>query len=118
MVMFQRQLDSQAEPSPSIDKRTRPSIDGDYTTRRSKLVTEKSLQNNLDEITFSQDMLKEDVYQELKDISETTYSRLGMQQHNIGNHQHRMHASEIARERLKNQWYKGDAEASLALGFR
>ena len=62
MVMIQRQLDSQAEPSPSIDRRTRPSIDGVYTTRRSKLVIEKSLQDKLDEITFSQDLLKEDVY--------------------------------------------------------
>nr|VDD03284.1 unnamed protein product [Brassica rapa] len=75
MVMIQRQLDSQAEPSPSIYRRTHPSIDGDYTTRRSKLVTEKSLQDKLDEITFSQDFLKEDVYQELKNISETTYAR-------------------------------------------
>ena len=62
MDMIQRQLDSQAEPSPSIDRRTRPSIDGVYTTRRSKLVIEKSLQDKLDEITFSQDLLKEDVY--------------------------------------------------------
>ena len=75
MVMIQRQLDSQAEPSPLIYRRTHPSIDGDYTTRRSKLVTEKSLQDKLDEITFSQDFLKEDVYQELKNISETTYAR-------------------------------------------
>ncbi|KAF3582099.1 hypothetical protein DY000_02030929 [Brassica cretica] len=108
MVMIQRQLDSQGEPSPSIDRRTRPSIDGDYTARRSKLVTEKSLQDKLDEINFSQDLLKEDVYRELKDISETTYARLGMQQRNIGYLQHRMHASEVARERLKNQWSRGD----------
>uniref|UniRef100_M4DSE7 Uncharacterized protein n=1 Tax=Brassica campestris TaxID=3711 RepID=M4DSE7_BRACM len=33
MVMIQRQLDFQAEPAPSIDRRTRPSIDDDYTTR-------------------------------------------------------------------------------------
>ncbi|KAF3580888.1 hypothetical protein DY000_02030948 [Brassica cretica] len=93
MVMIQRQLDSQAEPSPSIDRRTRPSIDDDHITRRSKLVTEKSLHDKLDEITFSQDLLKEDVYQKQKDISETTYARLGMQQRNIGNLQHRMHAN-------------------------
>ncbi|KAF3589600.1 hypothetical protein F2Q69_00028552 [Brassica cretica] len=60
--------------SSSIDIRTRPSIDGDYAARRSKLATEKSLQDKLDEITFSQDLLKEDVYQELKDISETTHA--------------------------------------------
>ncbi|KAF2541920.1 hypothetical protein F2Q68_00031242 [Brassica cretica] len=85
-----------------------PSIDGDHTTRRSELVTKKSLQDKLDEITFSQDLLKEDVYQELKDISETTHARLGMQQRNIGNLQHRMHATEVTRERLKNQWTRGD----------
>ncbi|KAF3589982.1 hypothetical protein F2Q69_00029202 [Brassica cretica] len=67
------------QPSLSIDRRTRPSIDGDYAARRSKLVTEKTLQDKLDEITLSQDFLKEDVYQELKDISETTHARLGMQ---------------------------------------
>ena len=48
MDSIQRQLNSQAEPSPSIDRRTRPLIDGDYTTRRSKLVTEKSLQDKLE----------------------------------------------------------------------
>ncbi|KAF3529262.1 hypothetical protein DY000_02040487 [Brassica cretica] len=85
-----------------------PSIDGDHTTRRSELVTKKSLQDKLDEITFSQDLLKEDVYQELKDITETTHARLGMQQRNIGNLQHRMHATEVTRERLKNQWTRGD----------
>ncbi|KAF3607993.1 hypothetical protein DY000_02047624 [Brassica cretica] len=74
MDTTQRQLDSHAERSPSIDIRTRPSIDGDYAARRSKLVTEKSQQDKLDEITFSQDLLKEDVYQELKDISETTHA--------------------------------------------
>ncbi|KAF2615597.1 hypothetical protein F2Q70_00011949 [Brassica cretica] len=43
MDTIQRQLDSQAEPSPSIDSRTPPSIDDDCAARRSKLVTEKSL---------------------------------------------------------------------------
>ena len=89
MVMIQRQLDSQAEPSPSVDKRTRPSIGSDYTERQSKLVTEKSLHDKLDKITLSQDLLKEDVYQEPKDISETSYARLEMQQRSIGNLQHR-----------------------------
>ena len=87
--MIQRQLDSQAEPSPSVDKRTRPSIGSDYTERQSKLVTEKSLHDKLDKITLSQDLLKEDVYQEPKDISETSYARLEMQQRSIGNLQHR-----------------------------
>ncbi|KAF3570451.1 hypothetical protein F2Q69_00059560 [Brassica cretica] len=95
MDMIQRQLDSQAELSPSIDRRSRPSINDDYAALRSKLVTEKSIQDKLDEITFSQDLLKEDVYQELKDISESTYARLGIQQRNIGNIQHMMHAGEM-----------------------
>ena len=82
MDTIQRQLDSQAEPSPSIDKRTQPSIDDNYAALRNKLVTEKSLHDKLDEINFSQDLLKEDVYQELKDIPESTYVRLGMQQRN------------------------------------
>ncbi|KAF3570452.1 hypothetical protein F2Q69_00059561 [Brassica cretica] len=99
IYMIQRQLDSQAEPSPSIDRRTRPSIDGDYAALRSKLVTEKSLQDKLDEITFSQNLRKKDVYQELKDISESTYVRLGMQQRSsIGNLQHRMHAKNSLHE--------------------
>ncbi|KAF2560160.1 hypothetical protein F2Q68_00016269 [Brassica cretica] len=106
----------QAEPSPSIDRRTRPSIDRDYAARRSKMVTEKSLHDKLDEITFPQDLLKEDVYQELKDISETTYARLGMQHRNIGNLQHRMHASELAREILKNQWTRGDEAIRSFIG--
>ncbi|CAG7875756.1 unnamed protein product, partial [Brassica rapa] len=109
-----------AELSPSIDIRTRPSIDGDYAARRSKLVTEKSLQDKLNEITFSQDLLKED----LKDISKTTYARLGMQQRNIGNLHDRMHASEIAsevasevaREKLKNQWTRGDKAIRSFIG--
>ena len=108
MVTIQRQPYSQAEPSPSIDIKTRPSTDSDYTARRSKLVTAKSLHDKLDEITFSQDLLKQDVYRELKDISETTYARLGMQQRSIWNLQHKMNASEVARERSKNQWTRGD----------
>ena len=116
MDTTQRQLDSHAERSPSIDIRTRPSIDGDYAARRSKLVTEKSLQDKLDEITFSQDLLKEDVYQELKDISETTHAWLGMQQRNIRNLQHMMHASEVAQERLQNQWTRGDEAIRSFIG--
>ena len=119
MDTIQRQLDSQAGPSPSIDRRTRPSIDDDYAALRNKLVTEKSLLDKLDEITFPQDLLKEDVHQELKDISESTYVRLGMQQRNsIGNLQHRMHASEFARERLKNQWTRGDEAIRSFIGTR
>ncbi|KAL0645494.1 hypothetical protein Bca4012_043785 [Brassica carinata] len=70
----------------------------------------------LDEITFSEDLLKEDIYQELKDISESTNARLGMQQRNIGNLQHRMNASEVARERLKNKWTRGDEAIRSFIG--
>ena len=80
------------------------------------LVTEKSLHDKLDEITFFQYLLKEDIYHELKDISETTYARIGMQQRNIRNLQHRMHASEVARERLKNQWSRGDESIRSFIG--
>ncbi|KAF3537358.1 hypothetical protein F2Q69_00022066 [Brassica cretica] len=51
---IQRLLDFQAEQPPSIDS--------DYTPLRGKLVTEKFLHDKLDEITFSQDLLKEDIY--------------------------------------------------------
>ncbi|KAF3527690.1 hypothetical protein DY000_02040805 [Brassica cretica] len=64
------------------------------------MVTEKSLHDKLDEITFSQDLLKENVYQKLKDISESTYARLGMQLRSIGNFQHRMHASEMSKDEV------------------
>ncbi|KAF3562349.1 hypothetical protein DY000_02015487 [Brassica cretica] len=57
------------QPSPSIYRRTRPSIDDDYAALRNKL--------------------------ELNDILESTYARLGMQQRMIGNLQHRMHAGEM-----------------------
>ena len=57
----------------------------------------EGLQDKLDEITFSQDLLKEDVYQELTDISESTHARIGMKHRNIGNFQHMMHAGEVAR---------------------
>ncbi|KAH0858972.1 hypothetical protein HID58_087233, partial [Brassica napus] len=36
---MKRQLESRAEPSPSIDRRTRPSIDGDYAALRNNLTT-------------------------------------------------------------------------------
>ncbi|KAF2614606.1 hypothetical protein F2Q70_00012089 [Brassica cretica] len=94
MDTIQRHLDFQVEQSSSIDRRTRPSIDSDHTSLRGKLVTKKFLQDKLDEITFSQDLLKEDIYQELKDISESTHARLGMHQRNIGNLQNRMHVNE------------------------
>ncbi|KAF2567632.1 hypothetical protein F2Q70_00026039 [Brassica cretica] len=108
MDTIQRKLDFQAEQSPLIDRRSRPLIDSDYTILRSQLVTEKVLHDKIDETTFSHDLLKEDVYQELKDISESTHARIRMQQRSIENLQHRMNASEVARERLKNQLTRGD----------
>ena len=53
MDNIQTQLDFQAEQSPSIDRRTRPSIDHVRTSLRSKPVTEKVLHDKLDDITFS-----------------------------------------------------------------
>ncbi|KAF3528471.1 hypothetical protein DY000_02039559 [Brassica cretica] len=54
--------------------------------------------------------------EELKDISETTHARFGMQQRSIGNLQHMMHAREVARERLKNQWTRGDEAIRSFIG--
>ncbi|KAG5385021.1 hypothetical protein IGI04_036491, partial [Brassica rapa subsp. trilocularis] len=87
-------------------RRTRPSIDGDNAARQSKLITEKTLQDKLEEITFSQDLLKENVYQELNDISETTHARLGMQQRIIGNLQHRMHAKCLEEPKLTSNLFE------------
>ncbi|KAF2574549.1 hypothetical protein F2Q70_00003570 [Brassica cretica] len=81
MDTIQRQLDLYAEQSPSID--THSPID----QQRPCIIARQA-----------------DIYQELKDISESTHARLGMQQRTIGNIQHRMNASEVARERIKNQW--------------
>ncbi|KAF3609792.1 hypothetical protein DY000_02048113 [Brassica cretica] len=70
--------------------------------------------DKLDEIiTFSQDLLKEDLYQELKDISE---KHMPDMECIIGNLQHRMHASEISRDRLKNQWTRGDEARRRFIG--
>ncbi|KAF3544622.1 hypothetical protein DY000_02007875 [Brassica cretica] len=116
MDTIQRHLDFQVEQSSSIDRRTRPSIDSDHTSLRGKLVTKKFLQDKLDEITFSQDLLKEDIYQELKDISESTHARLGMHQRNIGNLQNRMHVNEVDKEIMKNKWTKADETIRSFIG--
>jgi len=44
----------------------------------------------------------------LRNISEITYARLGMLQRCIGNLQKMMHANEVAKEIMKNQWTRGD----------
>ncbi|KAF3583394.1 hypothetical protein F2Q69_00030830 [Brassica cretica] len=98
-------LDFQAEQSPSIDRRTRPSINSDHTPLGGKLVIEKFLQDKFDEITFSQDLLKEYIYHELKDIAKSTHARIGMQQLSIGNIHPRMNAIEVDIDR-QHCWEK------------
>ena len=116
MDTIKRQIDFQAEQSPSIDRRTRPSIDSNHTPLRSTLGTEKILQDKLDEITFSQDLLKEDIFQEWKDISESTHAILGMHQRSINNLQNRVHVNQVDKEILKNQWTRGDEAIRSFIG--
>ena len=61
-------------------------------------------------------MLKEDIYHELKDISESTYARLRMHQCSINNLQNRMHVKEVDKEILKNQWTRGDEAIRSFIG--
>ncbi|KAF3606267.1 hypothetical protein DY000_02047874 [Brassica cretica] len=74
-VTIQRQLDSQAKLSPSINIRTRPSIDGEYTARRSKLVIEKSLQDKLDEITFVGTEIRTAIFGKIRKVKSTRFSQ-------------------------------------------
>ena len=55
----------------------------------------KLLEDKLDEINFSQDLIREDFSQRLEDLDETTMAILGMHQHNINNLQNMMHVSEV-----------------------
>ncbi|KAF2579848.1 hypothetical protein F2Q70_00011827 [Brassica cretica] len=55
------------------------------------LITLKLLEGKLDEINFSQDLMREDFSQRLEDLDETTIARLGMHQRIINNLQNRMH---------------------------
>lgn len=83
--LLQRQNAIGTEASPSIDRRTLPSIDAHDTPFRGRLVTEKLLQDKLDEINFSLGLMKKEINQESKDLSEYTDARHGMQQRSIEN---------------------------------
>ena len=52
---------------------------------KNRLITLKLLEGKLDEIKFSQDLMREDFSQRLEDLDETTQARLGMHQHIINN---------------------------------
>ncbi|KAF3575783.1 hypothetical protein DY000_02031559 [Brassica cretica] len=83
MDMIRRQNAIRSEAS--LDGLTRPSIDGGYEYLKKRLVTVKLLEDKLDEINFSQDLMREDFSQRLEDLDETTQARLGMHQHIINN---------------------------------
>ncbi|KAF2559271.1 hypothetical protein F2Q68_00016102 [Brassica cretica] len=93
----------------SIDGLTRALIDGRYTHLQGKLVIMKLLEDKLDEINFSQDLMREDA-------EETIYAKLRMQQGCIGNLQNRMHVIGVDKEVLKNQWTRGDEAIRSFIG--
>ncbi|KAH0898757.1 hypothetical protein HID58_048325, partial [Brassica napus] len=64
----------------SIDGYTRPSIDNRHTSLRGRLVIVKLLEEKLDEINFSQDLMREDFSHILEDVEEIIHARLKMQQ--------------------------------------
>ena len=72
--MIQRQNAIRSEVS--IESRTRPSIDGGYEYLKKRLVTVKLLQDKLDEINFSQDLMREDFFQRLEDLVKQLWSDL------------------------------------------
>ncbi|KAF2614597.1 hypothetical protein F2Q70_00012084 [Brassica cretica] len=51
-----------------------------------------------------------------EDISKSTHARLGIQQHSISNLQKRMHADEVDKEILENQWTRGDEAIRIFVG--
>ena len=104
MIRKQNVIRSEA----SINGYTQPSIDNSHASLRGRLVTVKLLEDKLDEINFSQDLMKEDFSQRFEDVEKTTHARLRMQQGCIGNLQYRMHVNEVDKEILKNQWTRGD----------
>ncbi|CDY12337.1 BnaA06g20070D [Brassica napus] len=67
IYMIQRQNAVRSKDYPSIDGHTRPTIDTSHAPFRGKLVTVKLLEDKLDEINFSQDLLKEDISHRLED---------------------------------------------------
>ncbi|KAF3590434.1 hypothetical protein DY000_02021546 [Brassica cretica] len=113
-----------------IDVDTKPSIDARLASFEDRLQSfdyklddayyplkdMKLLEDKLDKINFSQDLLREDFSQRLEDHDETTTARLGMHQHRINNLQNRMHVSEVDKEILKNQWTIGDEAIRSFIG--
>ncbi|KAF3559793.1 hypothetical protein F2Q69_00013367 [Brassica cretica] len=91
-----------------IDGYTRPSIDNSRTSLRGRLVIVKLLEDKLDEITFSHDLMREDFSQRLENVVETTHTILRIQQGCIGHLQKRMHVHEVDMEIMKKQWTRGD----------
>ncbi|KAF3578159.1 hypothetical protein DY000_02031388 [Brassica cretica] len=65
-------------------------------------------EHKLDEITFSQDLMREDFSQRLEDVVETTHTIRRIQQGCIGHLQKRMHVHEVDKEIMKNQGTIGD----------
>ena len=98
MIRRQKAIPSEA----SIDGLTRLSIDDVYEYLPKRLVTVKLLKDELDEINFSQCLIREEFSQRLEDIEETTQARLGMHQHSINNLQKRMQINEVDKQILKN----------------
>ena len=97
-----------------IDGTLRPSIDTE--ANRQKTAAETQLEDRFDEIAFSQSLMKEDISQQLEDISETTAARLRMLQRSIANLQRRMHSMEVAREVTKNEKAKSDEAMRSFIG--
>ena len=62
----------------SIDGYTRPSIDNRHASLRGRLVTVKLLEDKLDEVSLSQDLMREDFSQRLEDVEEAIHARLRM----------------------------------------
>ncbi|CAG7906026.1 unnamed protein product, partial [Brassica rapa] len=96
MNMNRRQNAIQSKAS--INGLTRLSIDGGYgylITRQSNL---KHRSIGLDAINFSQDLMREDYYQRLENLGETTMARLGMHQCIINNLQNMMHVIGVDKE--------------------
>ncbi|KAF3509958.1 hypothetical protein F2Q69_00006574 [Brassica cretica] len=67
------------------------------------LITLKLLEGKLEEINFSQDLMREDFSQRLEDLDETTIAGLGMHQRIINNLQNRMHIRRVDKVILKYQ---------------
>ncbi|KAF3587995.1 hypothetical protein F2Q69_00029104 [Brassica cretica] len=67
----------------SIDGYTRPSIDNRHVSLRGRLVTVKLLEDKLDEVSLSQDLMREDFSQTLEDVEEAIHARLRMSKEDV-----------------------------------